>query len=239
MIPFAALLSREISAAPTLSFGAPESSWEPERWNRFYSVAVKLFHWTDEVVFRVYVRLVLLSSTNISGVGLVKGFRGVSLGGVIDSGDDARWTEAPWPFLTGVDPVHFTKNDLRNTNLYVTIKREVRVVAIDLPTSHRLAAPADEFTGRVLGAINDLLLDILAATARKDYLDRHRRAAEGRAKAKAAGKYKGRPEDRRRNKRIEDELRKGTSWSDIAERVGCGRATVARVATRIRRELAA
>ena len=72
-------------------------------------------------------------------------------------------------------------------------KREVRVVAIDLPTSHRLAAPADEFTGRVLGAINDLLLDILAATARKDYLDRHRRAAEGRAKAKAAGDLKGVP----------------------------------------------
>ena len=56
---------------------------------------------------------------------------------------------------------------------------------------------------------------------------------------KAAGKYKGSPQDRRRNKRIEDELRKGTSWSDIAERVGCGRATVARVATRLRRELAA
>jgi DNA invertase Pin-like site-specific DNA recombinase len=56
---------------------------------------------------------------------------------------------------------------------------------------------------------------------------------------KAVGKYKGSPQDRRRNKRIEDELRKGTSWSDIAERVGCGRATVARVATRLRRELAA
>src|SRR3954447_13502358 len=28
--------------------------------------------------------------------------------------------------------------------------RQIRVVALDLPTSHQLAAPADEFTGRVL-----------------------------------------------------------------------------------------
>src|SRR4051794_8936416 len=47
--------------------------------------------------------------------------------------------------------------------------REVRVVALDLPTSHQLAGASDEFTGRVLTAINDLMLDILAAVARKDY----------------------------------------------------------------------
>src|SRR5437660_903114 len=35
--------------------------------------------------------------------------------------------------------------------------REIRMVALDLPTSHQLAAPADEFTGRVLSAINDLM----------------------------------------------------------------------------------
>ena len=48
-------------------------------------------------------------------------------------------------------------------------------------------------------AINGMLLDMLAAVARKDYDDRRRRQAQGQAKAKAEGKYKGRPEDTKRN----------------------------------------
>jgi hypothetical protein len=66
------------------------SSWEPEGWNGLYSVTVKLFHWKDEVLFRVYMSFVLLSPTNVSGARIVEDFGGVSLGGVIDSGDDAR-----------------------------------------------------------------------------------------------------------------------------------------------------
>jgi DNA invertase Pin-like site-specific DNA recombinase len=41
-------------------------------------------------------------------------------------------------------------------------------------------------------AINGMLLDMLAAVARKDYDDRSRRQAQGQAKAKAAGLYKTR-----------------------------------------------
>ncbi len=52
---------------------------------------------------------------------------------------------------------------------------------------------SDEFTQRMLTAINSMMLDMLAAVARKDYEDRRRRQAEGIAKAKASGKYKGRP----------------------------------------------
>lgn len=53
-------------------------------------------------------------------------------------------------------------------------EKGVTVVALDLPTSHQLLTPskADAFTGRVLAAINDMLLDMLAAVARKDYEDR-------------------------------------------------------------------
>jgi hypothetical protein len=58
------------------------------------------------------------------------------------------------------------------------------------------------FTGRLFDAINNILLDMLAAVARKDYEDRRRRQAQGQAKAKAEGKYKGRPEDAERNARI-------------------------------------
>jgi DNA invertase Pin-like site-specific DNA recombinase len=67
--------------------------------------------------------------------------------------------------------------------------KQVRIVALDLPTSWSLAAPTDEFTGRMFAAVNAMMLDVLAAVARKDYEDRRRRQAEGTAKAKAAGLY--------------------------------------------------
>jgi DNA invertase Pin-like site-specific DNA recombinase len=70
--------------------------------------------------------------------------------------------------------------------------RCLRVVALDLPTSWMMAtANPDEFTGRMFEAINGMLLDMLAAVARKDYDDRRRRQAQGQAKAKAEGRYKG------------------------------------------------
>ena len=47
---------------------------------------------------------------------------------------------------------------------------------------------ADEFTSRMFEAINGMLLDVLAAVARKDYDDRRRRQAQGIAKMKAEGK---------------------------------------------------
>ena len=53
----------------------------------------------------------------------------------------------------------------------------------------------DGFTGRMFDAINGMMLDMLAAVARKDYEDRRRRQAQGIAKAKAEGRMKGRPEN--------------------------------------------
>ena len=47
----------------------------------------------------------------------------------------------------------------------------------------------------MFAAINAMLLDMLAAVARKDYEDRRRRQAQGIAKAKLDGAYRGRPED--------------------------------------------
>ncbi|MCP6105904.1 resolvase, partial [Klebsiella pneumoniae] len=51
----------------------------------------------------------------------------------------------------------------------------IRVVALDLPTSHQLIQSGDEFTNRMLEALNGMMLDMLAAIARKDYTDRKRR----------------------------------------------------------------
>jgi DNA invertase Pin-like site-specific DNA recombinase len=110
--------------------------------------------------------------------------------------------------------------------------KQIRVVALDLPTSWQQAAPADEFTARMFAAVNGMMLDVLAAVARKDYEDRRRRQAQGIAKAKAAGSYRGRPEDVDRNKGIAAMLRAGESWSAIQRATGCSRATIAKVAKR-------
>ena len=113
--------------------------------------------------------------------------------------------------------------------------RRVRVVALDLPTSWTMATNAsDEFTGRMFEAINGMLLDMLAAVARKDYDDRRRRQAQGQAKAKAEGLYKGRPEDTGRNEGIAGMLAAGQSWGAIQNITGCSRATIAKIAKRDR-----
>lgn len=110
----------------------------------------------------------------------------------------------------------------------------VRVVALDLPTSWQLAtAHSDDFTARMAEAINGMLLDMLAAIARKDYEDRRRRQAQGIEKAKGDGKYVGRPEDTKRNAAIVAMLRAGQSWNTITQATGCSRSTLSRLAKRV------
>lgn len=113
--------------------------------------------------------------------------------------------------------------------------KHVRVVALDLPTSWQMATDgADEFTSRMFEAINGMMLDMLAAIARKDYTDRRRRQAQGIEEAKAEGKFKGRPEDVDRNAAITDMLKKGQSWATIIKATKCSRATVAKLAQRLK-----
>jgi DNA invertase Pin-like site-specific DNA recombinase len=125
-----------------------------------------------------------------------------------------------------------------NDTDWETLKREigtrgVRVVALDLPTSWQGIATTDETTGRILAAINGMLLDMLAAIARKDYTDRRRRQAEGIQKAKVSGLYKGRREDTGRNAAIVEMLRKEMKWSEIQSATGCSRSTLSRLKGRL------
>lgn len=66
----------------------------------------------------------------------------------------------------------------------------LRIVALDLPTSHQGMRDTTgyEFTVRMLGAINNMMLDMMAAIARKDYEQRRARQAQGIEKAKIQGK---------------------------------------------------
>jgi DNA invertase Pin-like site-specific DNA recombinase len=117
--------------------------------------------------------------------------------------------------------------------------RQIRVVALDLPTSWIMAKPDDAFTARMFEALNGMMLDMLAAIARKDYEDRRRRQMQGIAKAKIEGKYRGRPEDKKRNTAIMNMLKRGMSWSSIIEAAsGSGsklsRATLSKLARRLK-----
>ena len=93
--------------------------------------------------------------------------------------------------------------------------------------------PADEFTERMFAAVNSMMLDVLAAVARKDYEDRRRRQAQGQVKAKAAGLYTGRAENTQRNNGIATMLRAGSTWQQIMVATGCSRGTVAKVKRRL------
>ena len=110
----------------------------------------------------------------------------------------------------------------------------LRVVSLDLPTSYAAmtTAAGDDFTGRMLDALNRMMLDVLAAVARKDYEDRRKRQRQGIEKARGEGKYAGRKKDVALRQRIGEMLEasrgSGSNFSirDIAKMLGCSPTTV-------------
>lgn len=121
-----------------------------------------------------------------------------------------------------------------NETDWATLKREIdakgiKIVSLDLPTSHQSVNTTDEVTARILSAMNSMLLDVLAAVAYKDYEQRRERQKQGIAKAKEAGKFKGKQANNERHQLIAGMLSKGVSWSDIQAATGCSRSTIKRV----------
>lgn len=115
-------------------------------------------------------------------------------------------------------------------------EKELKVISLDLPTSHIALSPqiTDEFTGSMIKAINSMMMDMLAAIARKDYQDRRRRQAEGIKKAKEEGKYRGRQADSDLHEKIY-QLRvvNKLSISDTAKLTNVSDRTVIRVAKKL------
>lgn len=125
-----------------------------------------------------------------------------------------------------------------NSADWVKLRREietkgVRVISLDLPSSFIMADAKDELTARIFAAMNSLMMEILAATARADYETRRKRAAQGVLKAKLEGKYRGRPPNTERNRGIMLMIKGGASWTDVQRAVGCSRATIAKLARRM------
>lgn len=100
----------------------------------------------------------------------------------------------------------------------ILAEKNLKIVSVDLPTSWPMVeAAADDITSRVFAAINAMMIDMMAAFARKDYEDRRRRQSEGQEKAKRDGKYLGRPADKALHARIGALLQAGLSFSQIQE----------------------
>jgi DNA invertase Pin-like site-specific DNA recombinase len=123
-----------------------------------------------------------------------------------------------------------------NAEDWETLKAELtakhlRIVALDLPTSFigARAHTLDETTQALLDAVNRMLLDMLAAVARKDYTDRRRRQAQGIKRAKEDGLYRGRKPNTERNAAIAEMLNNGMSWSAICQATGASRSTLKRI----------
>jgi len=113
-------------------------------------------------------------------------------------------------------------------------KKHIRIISLDLPTSHILTNSGDDITNQMITLINRLILDVLALVAYKDYEDRKRRQNDGIKKAKDEGKYKGRPEDKELQERVEILLKQGNSYNEVIKLVGCSRYTVNKVNKRLK-----
>lgn len=118
-------------------------------------------------------------------------------------------------------------------------EKELKVISLDLPTSHIALAPeiSDEFTNSMIKAINNMMMDMLAAISRKDYEDRRRRQKEGIDKAKTMGKYRGRRPDLELHEQIYKlRVLKEMSINETAKFVGVSPRTVVRVIKKMRVE---
>ena len=118
--------------------------------------------------------------------------------------------------------------------------RGIRVVAQDLPSTHTVLShpegPGDEMTSRVLSAVNSMLLEVVAAQAEADYLQRRQRQAQGIERAKAERKYKGRPLNRALHNRIIALRTAGHSIRATAQLAGTSPTTVQRAQKRHTKE---
>ncbi len=116
-------------------------------------------------------------------------------------------------------------------------EKRLSVVSKELPTSY-IALQNEgntEFMSSILQAINSMLLDMLAAVARKDYEDLRHRQQQGVAKAKAEGKYTGRKVDYEKRKIIASLLNANYSYSEIQKTTNCSRQLIATVSKELKR----
>jgi DNA invertase Pin-like site-specific DNA recombinase len=101
------------------------------------------------------------------------------------------------------------------------------IVVVDQPMTHAMFSSGEQ--NSITLALTEFMLDLGAAMARDDYETRHKRQAQGIEKAKSEGKYRGRQPNIALHHDILDQLTLGRSYSQIQKKLGCSRATIAKV----------
>ncbi|RMP02113.1 recombinase family protein [Pseudomonas syringae group genomosp. 3] len=114
--------------------------------------------------------------------------------------------------------------------LVASIKAKGALLAVPgVVDMSELAADATGIAKIVLDDVQKMLLRIALQMARDEYEDRRERQRQGVEIAKAAGRYKGRPEDKTTHERI-IALRQGAhSIAETARLAGCSQSQVKRV----------
>ena len=111
-------------------------------------------------------------------------------------------------------------------------KKGLRLVVADLPTTYQMIQTSDSITHSILELINNMLIDLLATMARLDNEKRIERIKQGLARS--GYKPTGKKANEAKHKRIKELLVAGSmTKNEIAKAVGCGIATVYRVAKAI------
>ncbi len=123
---------------------------------------------------------------------------------------------------------------------WLILKRKIedqglRIVSLDIPTSWQAISGqdlqlTDPVTRAIVAAINNMLIDLLAAMSHKDWLSRRERQEQGIERAHALGKYKGKQADIERHRKVlYYRLEKGLSISETAEATGYSASQVCRI----------
>ena len=106
-------------------------------------------------------------------------------------------------------------------------EKGLKLVVADLPTTHVLLNTDDTITNSILNLVNNLLIDLLATTARLDNEKRRERIKQGLERS--GYKPTGKKADTDKHNRIIELNNKGLTKEEIGKAVGCGVATVYRV----------
>lgn len=95
---------------------------------------------------------------------------------------------------------------------WMTLKKlieqhELRIVSLDVPTSWQALSDKDPsqaapITRAVISAINNMLIDLMAAMSHKDWLSRRQRQKQGIERAHSLGKYRGKQADSERHQKV-------------------------------------
>ena len=111
-------------------------------------------------------------------------------------------------------------------------KNGLRLVVADLPTTYQMIQTSDSITHSILELINNMLIDLLATMARLDNEKRIERIKQGLERS--GYKPTGKKANEAKHKRVKELLVAGSmTKNEIAKAVGCGIATVYRVAKAI------